>query len=67
MWRGPGYGRQIMADKPICQTAALQDNPFTSTLMTIELQERGKWNFGAVEWRNILVEANTTESKWCEE
>jgi len=56
-----------MADKPVCQTAALQDNPFTSTLMTIELQERGKWNFGAVEWRNILVEANTTESKWCEE
>ncbi|PVH84005.1 hypothetical protein DL98DRAFT_585026 [Cadophora sp. DSE1049] len=47
--------------------AALKHKPFTSTLMTIELQERGKWNFGAVEWRNILVEANTTETKWCED
>ncbi|KAH6720589.1 hypothetical protein BKA61DRAFT_595165 [Leptodontidium sp. MPI-SDFR-AT-0119] len=47
--------------------AALKHKPLTSTLMTIELQERGKWNFGTVEWRNILVEANTTETKWCED
>ncbi|KAG4439547.1 hypothetical protein IFR05_004987 [Cadophora sp. M221] len=59
------YGGGFTFD-PIAD-AALKHKPLTSTLMTIELQERGKWNFGAVEWRNILVEADTMETKWCEE
>lgn len=37
----------------------------TAALLTIELQQQGKWNFGPVEWRNILVEANTTDTEWC--
>ena len=47
------------------RAAQLKGRPLTSTLMTIELQEQGKWNFGPVEWRNILVEVNTTETEWC--
>jgi len=34
-------------------------------LMTIELQQLGTWDFGDVVWRNIMVQANTTDAKWC--
>jgi hypothetical protein len=34
-------------------------------LMTIELQQLGTWDFGDVVWRNVMVQANTTDTKWC--
>lgn len=39
--------------------------PYGRALLTIELQERGSWDFGDVEWRNIMIEANTTDVEWC--
>ncbi|KAF8850318.1 hypothetical protein BDZ45DRAFT_751865 [Acephala macrosclerotiorum] len=38
---------------------------YTAALMTIELQGNGNWNWGAVEWRDILHRSNTTETSWC--
>ncbi|PMD51525.1 uncharacterized protein K444DRAFT_636809 [Hyaloscypha bicolor E] len=39
--------------------------PYTGALLTIELQELGTWDFGSVMWQNVILEANTTETKWC--
>ncbi|KAL2060633.1 hypothetical protein VTL71DRAFT_9274 [Oculimacula yallundae] len=36
-------------------------------LLMIELQGEGKWDFGVVEWRNVLIEAQTRETAWCTE
>ncbi|CZR56127.1 uncharacterized protein PAC_06015 [Phialocephala subalpina] len=37
---------------------------YTSALMTIELQGNSNWTWGPVEWRDILLRANTTETSW---
>jgi hypothetical protein len=39
--------------------------PYDHPLLAIELQGIGTWGFGPVMWRNILIEANTTEPDWC--
>ncbi|KAE8449416.1 hypothetical protein EG329_008024 [Mollisiaceae sp. DMI_Dod_QoI] len=38
---------------------------FTMAIMTIELQGNGTWNWGPVEWRDILLQINTTDTNWC--
>ncbi|KAG4416194.1 hypothetical protein IFR04_010651 [Cadophora malorum] len=39
--------------------------PGVKATLSIELQDGGKWDFGTVEWRNIIIEAQTTETDWC--
>ncbi|CZT44765.1 uncharacterized protein RSE6_04986 [Rhynchosporium secalis] len=41
--------------------------PMVKALLDIEVQGEGKWDFGPVEWRNVLVEAQTKETSWCTE
>ncbi|TVY37775.1 hypothetical protein LOCC1_G006242 [Lachnellula occidentalis] len=39
--------------------------PYDNPILAIELQGLGTWDFGRVQWRNILMEANTTDTDWC--
>ncbi|KAH7327046.1 hypothetical protein BKA65DRAFT_554606 [Rhexocercosporidium sp. MPI-PUGE-AT-0058] len=39
--------------------------PLVKAILSIELQGEGKWDFGIVEWRNIIIEAQTRETDWC--
>ena len=39
--------------------------PYDTPEFAIELQGLGTWDFGPVTWKNILIEANTTETDWC--
>ncbi|PVH84002.1 hypothetical protein DL98DRAFT_585024 [Cadophora sp. DSE1049] len=36
--------------------------PLVKATLSIELQDGGKWEFGIVEWRNVIIEAQTTET-----
>ncbi|KAH9224301.1 hypothetical protein DL95DRAFT_400819 [Leptodontidium sp. 2 PMI_412] len=41
--------------------------PLVKALLSIEVQGEGKWDFGIVEWRNIIIEAQTSETDLCTE
>jgi hypothetical protein len=43
----------------------LLDADCVQALLIIEIQDAATWDFGPVEWRNILVVANTTSTDWC--
>lgn len=45
--------------------AVTKGAPFKHALMTIELQSNGTWDFGDVEWRGIMIEAETADQTWC--
>ncbi|TVY86164.1 hypothetical protein LAWI1_G008362 [Lachnellula willkommii] len=47
------------------QTPAIVPKAYDNPVLAIELQGLGTWDFGAVQWRNIIMEANTTDTDWC--
>ncbi|TVY75866.1 hypothetical protein LSUE1_G006078 [Lachnellula suecica] len=47
------------------KTAKTTARPYNDAVFAIELQGLGTWDFGPVEWKNILIVANTTDSEWC--
>ncbi|TVY28010.1 hypothetical protein LHYA1_G005177 [Lachnellula hyalina] len=47
------------------EQSGLVPKPYDQPVLAIELQGHGTWDFGAVTWRNIIMEANTTETDWC--
>jgi hypothetical protein len=34
-------------------------------ILAIEVQDSATWDWGAVEWRDILIVAETTDTSWC--
>jgi hypothetical protein len=38
---------------------------YTTAVLAIELQGGSTWDFGEVEWKNVIVEAATTDTDWC--
>ncbi|KAF8850319.1 hypothetical protein BDZ45DRAFT_696855 [Acephala macrosclerotiorum] len=38
---------------------------FTSAIFAIELQRAGKWDFGQLSWRDIILEIDTRDTTWC--
>jgi hypothetical protein len=43
----------------------LTPRAYDTAVLAIELQGLGTWDFGPVHWRNIVIEASTTETEWC--
>jgi len=50
------------------QSKLVQSNsrkPFSSAALFLEFQSGGVWDFGPIEWTDIEVTVDTTDSDWC--
>ncbi|KAE9366711.1 hypothetical protein N431DRAFT_445415 [Stipitochalara longipes BDJ] len=60
------WGDGLMFDQSFDKTWVANGSPhFQTAELYIEIQQRATWDWGAVEWMNILVEAETTKTAWC--
>ncbi|KAK0113426.1 hypothetical protein ONS95_013684 [Cadophora gregata] len=62
----PPFGGGLVTDGHF-DTKYTENNwsPLVKATLSIELQDEGKWDFGIVEWRNVIIEAETNETEWC--
>ncbi|KAH6672280.1 hypothetical protein B0J14DRAFT_563919 [Halenospora varia] len=69
----PPFGGGIIFRCPCAEELSSTDpgllrppSPFMNAILSYEFQKNGKWDFGPVHWKGIVLEAKTSETEWCD-